>query len=104
MTFYLPENYVLSNYFFFGIFFIVKSLFTTYMHLFLNLQKLVYPLPFTFIFSILEFMPSIGPFDNLLGNSSLSRQSLILINEFIMYSFHVDSVLATSIKGSKLEP
>ena len=55
------------------------------------------------IFSIIEFIPSIGPFDNLLGFPLSSRQSFIVIKEFKMYSIQVDKVFATSINGSNFE-
>ena len=46
---------------FIGTFLVIENII-----LFLNLKKFVYPLPLTFIFSIIELIPSIGPFDNLL--------------------------------------
>ncbi len=73
------------------------------MHLFLNCVKFVYSLPLMLIFSIVKFTPSIVKFDNLFVELSLSRTSSIPIKDFIIYSFQVNYVLATSTSGSNFE-
>lgn len=67
------------------------------MHLFLNLSKLLYQLSLILIFSIIESIPSICPFANLLGFPSSLKQSFIVANEFKIYSFQLDKVFANSI-------
>ena len=75
------------------------SLFITKMHLFLNCVKL----PLMLIFFIVEFTPSIEQLDNFFVELSSSRTSSIPIKDFIIYSFQVNYVLATSTSTSNFE-
>lgn len=63
-----------------------------------------YPLTLTFILSKVAFILSIAHDDNVLGLGStfllvgFDTALVFVLNEFIIYSFHIDKVLATSNK------
>ena len=66
-----------------------------YIILFLNLPKLLYPFAFLIIVFILEFTPSIAPFDN--------RLPLTILNEFLISVFQVLNNLPKYLYSSRCE-